>query len=98
MLLGHPVDVSAEVERNVRHIQGRACPRGLLQIRKSLFRLQHSLQESRGGRICQIEKTTLVWKYSRQILHWEAVMTRWHRRMCCEYAFVAHLLDIFPAN
>ena len=73
-------------------------PRSLLHIRKILLGLQNPLHQIRRRRILQIEKSILIGKRARQILHRKAIVSRGNRSVRRKNAFAPHLLDVFAAN
>src|SRR5260370_7008617 len=65
---------------------------------KSTLRLQHVFHEVDRRRILQVEEAILVRKNAREVFHWKSVVTSGDRRVCCEYAFAAHFLDVISAD
>ena len=98
MLLGDSVDVGAQAERQLRHVEGCPAARRFLQVQKILFRLQNTFHQIRRGSVLQIEEPSLARKHAREIFHRKTVVPRGHRSMGGEDALAADPFNVLAAD
>src|SRR5438093_12603350 len=98
VLLGDSVDVCAQAQGQLRHVEGCPAARRFLQVQKILFRLQNALHQIRRGSILQIEKHSLARKHAREVFDRKTVVRRGHRSMGGEEEIAADLSNVLAAD
>ena len=98
VLLGDAVDVRAETQCELRHVDGGAALRRFLQARKILPCLQDPFHQIGGRSVFQVQELRPIRKGARQIFHRKAVVTRGNRRVRGENALAANFLDVLSTD
>ena len=98
MLLGDAVNVGAQAQRQLRHVERCSTARGFLQIQKILLCLQNALHQIRRRGILQIEKPGLPGKHSRKVFHRKTIVPGRHWSVGREDAFTADLFDVLATD
>ncbi len=98
VLLGHTIDVLAETQRQVGHVQMSAACRSFLQIRIVLLGLQRALHKLRNGSVLKIEKFALLREDARQVFDRKAVVASGNGRVRGENALGTDFFYVFAID